>query len=348
MPFTGMLDREERRAVGVGGLFFLQEAEGIMSIFIVVILFVLGIALIVKGGDLFVDASTWIAVKSGIPKFIIGATIVSLATTLPELLTSAIATVGGKTGIAVGNAVGSVTANLGLIMGISIVCLPAAIKRRQIAFKGILMIVGCILLYGLSADGHLYAGPSFLLLVLFAVFLIENIISAKQSMQADADRSSVRDSRNVIAMNIAKFAGGALGIVLGAQLLVDNGSELARIIGIPESIIGATLIAVGTSLPELVTTITALIKRQASLSIGNILGANIIDLTMILPICSILAGGNLEISRQASLLDLPFCLAVCFLAILPPLVAQKFFRLQGLALLAVYAAYIMILCTMLV
>jgi len=267
---------------------------------------------------------------------------------LPELLTSAIATLGGKTGIAVGNAVGSVTANLGLIMGISVVCLPSAIQRKQIAFKGILMIVGCIVLYLLSADGQLRTAPSFLLLLLFAIFLVENVISAKRSMQADSRNSSVRDSRNVVLMNVAKFIGGAAGIVLGAQLLVDNGSELARIIGIPESIIGATLIAVGTSLPELVTTVTALVKRQASLSIGNILGANIIDLTMILPICSMLAGGSLEISRQASLLDLPFCLAVCFLAILPPLVAQKFFRWQGLALLAVYCVYIVILCTLLV
>ncbi len=115
--------------------------------------------------------------------------------------------------------------------------------------------------------------------------------------------------------------------------------------GVPDSIIGATLIAVGTSLPELVTTITALIKRQASLSIGNILGANIIDLTMILPVCSMLAGGSLAISAQTVLLDLPFCLAVGFLAILPPLFSQRFFRLQGVALLLVYGLYIFILCT---
>lgn len=318
-----------------------------MSVLVVVLLFLLGILLIVKGGDLFVDASTWIAVKSGIPKFIIGATIVSLATTLPELLTSAIATMDGKTGIAVGNAVGSVTANVGLIMGISVVCLPAVIQRNQIAFKGILMILACLLLYLLSSGGQLHAGPSMLLLVLFAVFIIENLYTAKKSMQNEKN-SGVLDSRNVVLMNIAKFVGGAAGIVIGAQLLVNNGSELARILGVPESIIGATLIAVGTSLPELVTTVTALVKRQASLSIGNILGANIIDLTMILPICSILAGGSLEISAQASLLDLPFCLAVCFLAVLPPLFAQRFFRLQGGALLAVYAAYIAILCIMMV
>lgn len=318
-----------------------------MSVLVVVLLFLLGILLIVKGGDLFVDASTWIAVKSGIPKFIIGATIVSLATTLPELLTSAIATMDGKTGIAVGNAVGSVTANVGLIMGISVVCLPAVIQRNQIAFKGILMILACLLLYVLSSGGQLQAGPSMLLLVLFAVFIAENLYTAKKSMQNEKN-GGVLDSRNVVLMNIAKFVGGAAGIVIGAQLLVNNGSELARILGVPESIIGATLIAVGTSLPELVTTVTALVKRQASLSIGNILGANIIDLTMILPICSILAGGSLEISAQASLLDLPFCLAVCFLAVLPPLFAQRFFRLQGVALLAVYAAYIAILCIMMV
>lgn len=316
-----------------------------MSTIIVAALFILGVLLIVKGGDLFVDASTWIAVKSGIPKFIIGATIVSLATTLPELLTSAIATVDGKTGIAVGNAVGSVTANLGLIMGISVVCLPSVIKRSQIAFKGVLMVLACVVLYLLSADGILKAGPSILLMVLFTAFIAENLYTAKKSMQGQNNGEGVLDSRNVVLLNVAKFVGGAAGIVFGAQLLVNNGSELARIIGVPESIIGATLIAVGTSLPELVTTMTAIIKKQASLSIGNILGANIIDLTLILPICSVLAGGGLEISKQASTLDLPFCLVCCFLAVLPPLLAQKFFRVQGVAMLAVYAAYITILCT---
>lgn len=320
-----------------------------MSLLWITLLFLLGIVLIVKGGEMFVDASTWIAVKSGIPKFIIGATIVSLATTLPELLTSSIATMDGRTGIAVGNAVGSVTANIGLIMGISIVCIPGVIKRSQIAFKGSLMILGAAVLYLLSAGGELHTLPSLILLAIFAAFLIENVISAKKSIKdGEEDRKESKDSRNVVLMNIAKFAGGAIGIILGAQLLVDNGSELARIMGVPESIIGATLIAVGTSLPELVTTVTAILKKQASLSIGNILGANIIDLTLILPVCSMLSGGTLAISNQAATLDLPFCLAVCFLAVLPPFVAQRFFRIQGFALLAVYAVYIGILCMMFV
>lgn len=315
-----------------------------MSIIVVVLLFLLGILLIVKGGDLFVDASTWIAVKSGIPKFIIGATIVSLATTLPELLTSAIAAMHGNVDIAVGNAVGSVTANLGLIMGISIVCMPSEIRRNQIAFKGILMLLACALLYALSAGGQLQAGPSMLLLVLFAIFLIENVMTARKSMKNESNEG-VLDSRNVVMMNMAKFVGGAAGIVIGAQLLVDNGSALARILGVPESIIGATLIAVGTSLPELVTTLTAISKREGSLSIGNILGANIIDLTMILPVSSILAGGTLTISAQASLLDLPACLAVGLLAVLPPLIAQKFFRLQGVLMLLFYLAYVVVICS---
>ena len=325
-------------------IFFYRSVK-YLEVFVIVLLFLLGILLIVKGGDLFVDASTWIAVRSGIPQFIIGATIVSLATTLPELLTSAVATMQGSNGIAVGNAVGSVTANLGLIMGISVVCLPTAMKRRNIAFKGSLMILGCGLLYVLSAGGQLQTVPSLLLLLLFFIFLAENVYSAKQSMQNEQGRAPVRDSRNVVLANIIKFIAGAAGIVIGAQLLVDNGSELARILGVPDSIIGATLIAVGTSLPELVTTITALVKRQASLSIGNILGANIIDLTMILPVCSMLAGGSLAVSTQTVLLDLPFCLAVCFLAILPPMFSQRFFRLQGVALLLVYGLYIFILCT---
>ena len=130
---------------------------------------------------------------------------------------------------------------------------------------------------------------------------------------------------------------------MGANLLIENGSALAEAMGVPSAIIGVTVIAVGTSLPELVTTITAIVKRESALSIGNIIGANVIDLTMILPICSILSGGSLTISAQGVGLDLPACFAIILLGILPPLVGGKFYRWQGAAMLAAYAAYVAIL-----
>lgn len=313
-----------------------------MPTLLIVLLFLLGVVLIVKGGDAFVDAASWIAEAFHIPKFIVGATIVSLATTLPELLVSAIAASQGKTEMAIGNAVGSVTANIGLIMGISIFCMPSVMKRSSFAFKGLLMVFAAGLLYALSFGGELLFGQSFLLLAVFAVFLLANLWDAKCAIG-----TASRDSRpeGGLALNLAKFALGTAGIVLGAQLLVDNGSALARMLGIPEGIIGVTMIAVGTSLPELVTTLTAIAKRQASLSIGNIIGANIIDLTLILPISAWIAQGSLPISAQALRLDFPACLLVCLLAIVPPLQSGRFRRWQGLLLLACYGAYLALLCT---
>ena len=121
---------------------------------------------------------------------------------------------------------------------------------------------------------------------------------------------------------------------------MDYGTKLAQLLGVPDSIIGATLVAIGTSLPELVTTVTAIVKKQASLSIGNIIGANIIDLTLILPLCSLVSGKALPILRQNILLDMPFCFALVLMAIVPPLLTKRFHRAQGVAMLAVYAAYI--------
>lgn len=308
-----------------------------MEIFLVVVLFVVGIILILKGGDFFVDAATWIAEVSGIPKFIVGATVVSLATTLPELIVSAMAALEGKVDMAIGNAVGSVTANTGLIMGISIICIPAIVKRKSFGAKGILMIVSCLALMLLSLNGELTLVGSFVLFSIFAIFIFENIKTAK------AESSSQNDTfynKRDIRVNIFKFILGTAGIVIGARLLVDNGSELARIMGISESIIGLTVIAIGTSLPELVTTCIAISKKQGALSLGNILGANIIDVTIILPICAIISGGALPMAKQTLMIDLPVCLSVMGIFIIPALLKEKLSRWQGVLMLTLYIAYV--------
>lgn len=309
----------------------------------IVLLFALGLFLIVKGGDIFVDAASWIAEVSGIPKFIIGATIVSLATTLPEVIVSVLAALQGKNAIAVGNAVGSVTANVGLIMGISILFLPAAFKRAQFAFKSILMVAACLILVVFAPSGQIGLWPSLALCIVFGIFLAENISEAKKGMREEEKRADPPDKREKWK-NILKFLLGTAGIGIGAQLLVDNGSALARILHVPESIIGVTIIAIGTSLPELVTTITALVKRQASLSIGNIIGANVIDLAIILPLCSLLSGQALPISAQTASLDLPVCLGVILVAVVPTLLFERFRRWQGIVMIGGYIAYLVVLC----
>ena len=311
----------------------------------VVIMFVLGLFFIVKGGDIFVDAATWIAEATGIPKFVIGATVVSFATTLPELLVSAIAATKGQNDMAVGNAVGSVTANVGLIMSISVLCMPALVKRKEVAFKGALMILAVAGLCVFSNNLSLSLWQSIILMAIFVVFMIENIITGKASIiDEDGDGKPDVNGKELLK-NIFKFIVGALGIVVGADLLVDDGTIIARQLGVSEAIIGVTIIAVGTSLPELVTTITAIVKKQSDLSIGNIIGANIIDLTMILPICAFLSGGTLPVGKQSAFLDMPVCLLVICIAIIPTLIFKKLSRWQGALMVCIYIGYIAVLVT---
>lgn len=308
-----------------------------MSLLPVVLLFILGLVLIVKGGDYFVDAATWMAEVSGIPKFIVGATVVSVATTLPELIVSVMSALQGKVEMGIGNAVGSVTANTALIMGIALICIPFSINRKQYTTKMILLIVSAVLLPILCLSGSLNLGGAFLLLAVFMVYIIENIKSAK-AQKSTTERPSV--NKQVVTKNVFLFIIGAVGIVIGARLMVDNGAELARIIGIPESVIGLTVIAIGTSLPELVTMIVSVKKKQAALSVGNIIGANIIDLVSILPICAIVSGGSLPVARQSIMVDMPVCLLVILIAIVPTLIFGRFRRWQGALTIAIYLFYV--------
>ena len=321
-----------------------------MDILMTLLLFLAGIVLIVKGGDYFVDAASWMAEISGIPKLIVGATIVSLATTLPELLVSLVAASRGKVDMAIGNAVGSVTANIGLIMAISLFCMPAVIRRGDYLMKSFLMLAASVTIVASGFAGQAGAPISAVLLLIFLVFSWENVSTAVRSLRqgrTGGSRSSrIPPNRRVLTINLIKFAAGAAGIVWGADLLVDNGSELARLIGISERVIGVTVIAVGTSLPELITTITAILKKESSLSVGNILGANIIDLTLILPLSSLVSGKPLPIAATSARLDLPACLLVGCVALLPALVAERFRRWQGVALLGIYLLYLYLTCTL--
>ena len=313
----------------------------------IVLLFAAGLVCIIKGGDLFVDAAGWIAEASGIPKFIIGATIVSFATTLPEMLVSVFAALEGNADIAVGNAVGSVTANTGLIMCLSLVCMTCLMKRRQFGVKACLLLAAILSLFGFTRDGRLSVAEGLLVLVIFAGFLAESLISARRDQgterKAEGERPAV--SGKTVAGNIVKFVLGAAGIVLGAQLLIDNGSAIAALLGVPDAIVAATMIAVGTSLPELVTTLTAIRKRESSLSVGNIIGANIMDLTLILPLCSLILGKPLPVQSQGMLLDIPACLIICAAVLVPALWKGKFQRWMGFLAGGLYIVYLTVMFT---
>lgn len=313
------------------------------EIIIAVALLIVGLVLIIKGGDIFVDAASWFAEVFGIPKIIVGATVVSIATTLPEMFVSVIAAIGGETGMAIGNAVGSVTANLGVAFAASILFIPMAMQRKEFMPKALLMIIACITLFIFGLFGVLTWYGCIILLLTFIVFFVMNIKDAVKETKLHPVEVKEKPTGKLIAINIIKFVLGAFGIAFGATLLVDNGELLALKAGIPKEVIGATLLAVGTSLPEIVTAITSIIKKQSSLSVGNIIGANIIDLALILPICTLIGGGTLAINTQAALIDIPFCLGIILFATLPTFFTQKLQKWQGATLVVSYLGYLVLM-----
>ena len=298
----------------------------------VLLLFAAGLVFIIKGGDWFVDAATWIAEAFGIPKFIVGATVVSFATTLPEMLVSVFAALEGNADIAVGNAVGSVTANVGLIMCLSLVCMPCLMTRRQFGFKAGLLLATIAVLFAFTRNGQLSVLQSVVILLFFVAFLAESLIAGKREQGTEASEDRPELTAKTIVQNLFSFVLGAAAIVLGAQLLIDNGSALAQMIGVP-------------SLPELVTTLTAIRKKESSLSVGNIIGANIMDLTLIIPLCALIQGKPMMIEHQGMLLDIPACLVVTAAALVPALVSGRFKRWMGFLIGGLYIAYLVIMFT---
>lgn len=306
-----------------------------------VLFFVLGLYLTMRGGDAFVDAAAFIAAVTGIPKLVIGATIVSVATTAPELFVSVLATAHGANDMAAGNAIGSVCCNVGLILGISLFCLPGCLPVREIRIKGSLLFLAAILLGVFCVEGALEPPESAALFCVLALFLYLNLRAASAGKLPAPARVRAQPGEKLRAG--AKFVLGAAAVLVGAHLMVDNGTLLARLLGVPEGVIGLTLVAVGTSLPELVTTLAAIRRGEGAMSVGNILGANIIDLTLVLPVCAFVSRGTLEVSMSAAARDLPVALILCAVALLPAMRAGRFRRVQGAALLALYLAYVAML-----
>ena len=308
--------------------------------------FAVSIWLVVKGGDRFVDAASWMAEASGIPRLIVGATVVSVATTLPELLVSLLAAAQGKVDMAIGNAVGSVTANIGLIMALAMLFMPGPIRRRDYLPKAALMLLAMGIIAGCGFSGRVSLVPSLVLLAVFAAFIRENLTGARRMMAERPDRRRRSVGRRELLGHMASFLLGGAAILIGARLLVDSAATLARAAGVSERVIGVTLVAVGTSLPELVTTVSSIAKGRSDLSVGNILGANILDLTMILPLSALVSGRALPVSAAAAVVDLPVCLLVGAVAVIPAVARERLERWQGAVLLFLYGAYLVITCAM--
>lgn len=303
----------------------------------VIFLFVLGLVLICLGGDRLVDAAVAIAKKLGIPQIVVGATIVSLGTTLPEILVSTTAAFDGSAAIAAGNAFGSIICNTALIAGLIQTIRPTKqVETASLSWRGIFFFV---VLIALNVCGFLtgaFGRPvGIILLVLFIVYAYLNVIRA--SAEGGGDEEKEDADAVSIPVQIIVLAVCAACLFVGANLLVDNGILIAEAIGVPERVIAVTFIALGTSLPELMTSVMSLIKGYGNVGLGNVIGANLLNMLLVIGIPSAIDGIPLE--RSTVLVDMPLACLVMAILVIPILIRKKSSRIQGAALLCIYAVY---------
>lgn len=314
--------------------------------FIPVLLFIVGLVLLISGGDWFVDGATGIAHHFHIPELLIGATVVSIGTTLPEVMVSATSAMSGHGEIAYGNAIGSIICNTSLIAAITVAVRPGKVERKSL-ISPVLFFIAAAVFYAFVAytSGHFSRISGIILLVIFIIYMVYTVLQMKNTPQIHSSAADSDEKSDSIAKNILFLVLGAGLIAVGANLLVDNGTLIAQALGVPESVIALTFVALGTSLPELVTAITSLAKGHGALSLGNVIGANLFNLVLVsgisvtlspfdIPQNSMIAGKNASL-----VLDIPLMLFVMLFLTVPALIRGKLSRIQGIVLLIIYASY---------
>ncbi len=310
-----------------------------------VLLFAVGLLLLIKGGDWFVDGATGLARRFHLPDIIVGATVVSIGTTLPEVMVSATGAMLGQGAMAYGNAIGSIICNTALIAAISVTFNPGPVNVKTMKMP-VIFFFSSAALYCLAAYllGEFPRWMGFVMLAIFVVYLVLNVRQGLIHPEGVEEEEADAKPRTLLMELLLLIVGAAL-IAVGADLLVEHGTIIAQFLGVPETVIALTFVALGTSLPELVTTITSLRKGHASLGIGNVIGANVFNLVLVSGISVALAPfevpvGKLLMGHNASLvLDIPIMLGVMLLLTVPALTRKKLDRWQGILLLCIYAAF---------
>ena len=308
-----------------------------------VLLFIVGLLFLIKGGDWFVDGASALARRFHRPELLIGATVVSIGTTLPEVMVSTMSALSGHGEIAYGNAIGSVICNAALIAAITIAVRPGKVDPKTLKMPVLFFFAAaaiyCVAAYGF---GKFTRPMGFIMLAMFVAYIAANI---HQMKNAPAEEHEEEEETMPLPRMLMLLVLGAVLIAMGANLLVDNGTLIAQALGVPESVIALTFVALGTSLPELVTAITSLIKGHSDLSLGNVVGANVFNLVLVSGVSVALAPFTVPQSatifgmNSSLVLEIPVMIAVMVLLTAPALVKGKLSRVQGVALLVIYAVF---------
>lgn len=309
-----------------------------------ILLVAIGIFFIVKGSDFFVDSAIKISRMLGVSELIIGATVVSIGTTLPELVTSITAIAmdkvtggSGLTEIAIGNSFGSMCCNIGLVLSISMIFGSVKTDKRILP-KVAIFLTATLSVVAIFIFGRLTVWHGIALIAIFVMFIGESIFSGKREMitiKSTAEKLPAKEKTKVIFGLVF----GAASVSFGAYITVENIETLCVVLSIPPQIIGATVVAIGTSLPELATTISAIRKGSTDIGLGNVIGANIVNATLLLGTVSFISGG-VAVDTFTGNIGVYFLLALTAVAILPTIIRGKGSRIQGVILAILYIGLI--------
>ncbi len=316
-----------------------------MENYLSIILFLVGFVLIIKGSDWFIDSTIWVAKVLKVPNIIIGATLVSICTTLPEAMVSGSSAIrGGNTEIAFGNAIGSIACNTGFILALTILLSqPEITEKKKLKQTGIFLLSLIAAVAGVGYFiGEISRTTGIIFLGILVFYLYLNVKDAKASAMEIAHDEAIEHDKNIVFKRTFFFIVGLIMTIIGANLLVTHGETIAKLLGVPDVIIGLTLTAFGTSLPELVTAITAIVKKAHDISIGNVLGANILNIIMVLGLSSTIL--PIETPSSYFTLHIPFVFGIVGLVVLFSFLNKHHLkRWNGLLIMAVYISYLFVL-----
>ena len=317
----------------------------LQSVPFAVLILIIGFVFLVKGADAFVEGSSSIAKHFQVPSLIIGMTIVAMGTSLPETAVSVTASIAGSNALAVSNAVGSNIFNLMVVIGVCAVLTPVAVQKSSLKIDIPFSIVCALLLLVLGHDRMMLTRVNgLILIVLFAFFILYMIRSAQHSMNNE-DSEFAAEAADMKVMSVPKslifIVIGIAGITLGSDWVVDGAKTIASAFGISENLIGLTIVAFGTSLPELMTSIVAARKNEVDMALGNAVGSNIFNILMVLGIASALS--PISFIRE-NIIDIIILVGFSFIVWLMAWTKHRLDKLEGLAMILLYAGYVVYIC----
>lgn len=300
-----------------------------------ILFLIIGFVFLMKGADWFVDGASAFAGKLGIPQIVIGLTIVAFGTSAPEAAVSITAALNKSADLAISNVVGSNILNVLLILGVASIITPLAIKKNTFRYEIPFVAIITLLLLGLGLWGHdISRIDGIIFLLLMCAFMVYLIFVAKSEKNSSDEETPVKKMA-VWKMIVFILVGGA-GIIFGSQITVNSATEIARHFGMSERLIGLTIIAFGTSLPELITSVIAAIKKNADIAIGNVVGSNIFNILFVLGLTAVISPINYA---NAFIVDNIMALVAMILLFFCVLKNKKLGRIGGIIMLLSYAAY---------